>query len=149
MRKTFTYLSLLIAFMFAGTMSGWAQFKAEFTTDPVEGFVAGYVNFDPAEVAAALETDVPTLKAAIEASGNYYLQTADGRTNGYTGNAALNEFWLDNDANPVAYNNGNTWFTGLEYYPAGTDPETGDTWSDSIRISFGQMPGVFKYIYTP
>lgn len=149
MRKTFTYLSLLIAFMFAGTMKGWAQFKAELTTDPVEGYVAGYVAFDPAVIAEALETDTATLHAAIAASGNYYLATADGRTNAYTGNAALNEFWLDNDANPVAYNSGNTWFTGIEYYPAGTDPETGDTWSDSIYISFGQTPNTFKYIYTP
>ena len=147
MRKTFTYLSLLIAFMFAGTMSGWAQFKAEFTTDPVEGFVAGYVNFDPAEVAAALETDVPTLKAAIEASGNYYLQTADGRTNGYTG--AANEFWMNNDGAPVAYGDEATWFSGILFKPAGEDAETGTSWSDSICISFGQMQGVFKYIYTP
>lgn len=149
MRKTFTYLSLLIAFMFAGTMSGWAQFKAEFTTDPVEGYVAGYVNLDPVEVAAALETDTATLHAAIAASGNYYLQTADGRTNVYTGNAALNEFWMDDNGYPVLYADGPTWFTGIEYYPAGEDTEAGTSWSDSIRISFGQMPGVFKYIYTP
>lgn len=149
MRKTFTYLSLLIAFMFAGTMSGWAQFKAEFTTDPVEDWVAGYVNLDPVEVAAALETDTATLHAAIAASGNYYLQTADGRTNGYTGNATLNEFWMDNNGYPVLYADGPTWFTGIEYSPAGEDAETGTSWSDSIYISFGQMPGVFKYIYTP
>lgn len=147
MRKT--YLSLLILAMTMVSMVANAQYKAEITTDPVEDYVAGYVNFDPIEIATALGTDTATLHKAISASGNYYIQTADGRSNEYTGNKDLNEFWMDNNGNPVGWGNGNTWFSGLEYIPAGTDPETGATWSDSVYISFGQMPGVFKKIYTP
>ncbi len=147
MRKT--YLSLLILAMTMVSMVAKAQYKAEITTDPVEDYVAGYVNFDPIEIATALGTDTATLHKAISASGNYYIQTADGRSNEYTGNKDLNEFWMDNNGNPVGWGNGNTWFSGLEYVPAGTDAETGATWSDSVYISFGQMPGVFKNIYTP
>lgn len=146
MRKTFTYFVLLIAFMFAGTMSGWAQFKAEITTDPVEGYTAGNVNFDPAEIAAALETDVETLKSSINAGGAYYIQTADGKSNVYTGN--LNEFWMNNEGVPQGYGDeGTTWFCGISWNDAGSDEESGETWSDSVSIHFGQMPNTFKYVY--
>jgi len=148
MRKTFTYLSLLIAFMFAGTMSGWAQFKAEFTTDPVEGYVAGYVNLDPVEVAAAIDVDVADLKTAITTSGTYYIKTEDGRSNDYMGDN--NQFWMNNDGYPRSYSSGEaTWFSGIIWNDAGSDETTGETWSDSVYISFGQMPNTFKYIYTP
>ena len=146
MRKTFTYLSLLIAFMFAGTMSGWAQFKAEFTTDPVEGYVAGYVNLDPVEVAAAIDVDVADLKTAITTSGTYYIKTEDGRSNDYMGDN--NQFWMNNDGYPRSYGSGEaTWFSGIIWKDAGSDETTGETWSDSVSISFGQMPNTFKYVY--
>lgn len=124
-----------------------AQYKAELTTDPVEGYVAGYVNFDPIEIATALGTDTTTLHKAISDGGAFYIKTADGKSNTYTGNT--NEFWMNNDGVAQGYGDeGTTWFCGIFYEPAGTDAETGATWSDSIYISFGQMPGVFKKIYT-
>ena len=125
-----------------------AQYKAEITTDPVEDYVAGYVNFDPIEIATALGTDTATLHKAINDGGAFYIKTADGKSNEYTGNT--NEFWMNSEGVAQGYNEeGTSWFCGILYEPAGTDTETGATWSDSVYISFGQMPGVFKKIYTP
>lgn len=146
MRKTFTYLSLLMAFMFAGAMSSWAQFKAEITTDPVEGYTVGYVNFDPAELAAAIGVDVADIKTAVTTSGTYYIQTEDGRSNDYMGDN--NQFWMNNDGYPRSYSSGEaTWFSGIIWNEAGSDETSGETWSDSVYISFGQMPNTFKYVY--
>ena len=150
MRKIYT--SLLALAMTMVSMVANAQFKAELTTDPVEGFVAGYVNFDPVELATALATDTATLHAAIDAISKenaesvFYLKTADGKTNVYTGNAG--EFWMNNEGAPVAYGDGNTWYCGISYDPAGSDPDSGETWSESVSISMGQMPDTFKKIYT-
>lgn len=144
MRKIYT--SLLALAMTMVSMVANAQYKAELTTDPVEGWVAGYVNFDPVELATALATDTATLHAAIDAGGAFYIKTADGKSNAYTGNT--NEFWMNNEGAPVAYGDGNTWFCGILYEPAGSDAESGETWSDSVYISIGQMPDTFKKIYT-
>lgn len=146
MRKT--YLSLLILAMTMVSMVANAQYKAEITTDPVEDYIAGYVNFDPIEIATALGTDTATLHKAISDGGAFYIKTADGKSNEYTGNT--NEFWMNNEGVAQGYGDeGTSWFCGILYEPAGTDAETGATWSDSVYISFGQMPGVFKKIYTP
>ena len=151
MRKIYT--SLLALAMTMVSMVANAQYKAEFTTDPVEGWTAGYVNFDPVEVATALETDTATLHAAFNAISKdnadsfFYLKTADGKTNAYTGNAG--EFWMNMEGAPVAYGEESKWFFGIFWEPAGSDTESGTSWSDSIYVSFGQYPGVFKAIYTP
>ena len=131
MRKIYT--SLLVFAMTMVSMVANAQFTAEFTTDPVEGYTAGYARLDPTEVATALATDTATLHTTINAGGAFYIATADGKSNTYTGNT--NEFWMDMEGAPVAYSEGK-WFTGISYS------------GDSIYISFGQMPGVFKAIYT-
>lgn len=144
MRKIYTSL-LVLAMAMVSTVAN-AQFKAELTTDPVESWVAGYVNLDPVEVATALETDTATLHAAIN-NAAFYIQTADGKSNAYTGNT--NEFWVNMEGAPVAYGTEAKWFFGIIWEPAGSDTESGTSWSDSIYISFGQMPGVFKAIYTP
>ena len=144
MRKIYT--SLLALAMTMVSMVANAQYKAELTTDPVEGYVAGYVNFDPVELATALATDTATLHAAIDAGGAFYIKTADGKSNTYTGNT--NEFWMNNEGAPVAYGDEAKWFCGILYEPAGSDAESGETWSDSVYISFGQMPNTFKNIYT-
>jgi len=143
MRKIYT--SLLALAMTMVSMVANAQYKAELTTDPVEGYIAGYVNFDPVELATALATDTAALHAAIDAGGAFYIKTADGKSNAYTGNT--NEFWMNNEGAPVAYGDGK-WYCGILYEPAGSDAESGETWSDSVYISFGQMPNTFKNIYT-
>lgn len=151
MRKIYT--SLLALAMTMVSMVANAQFKAEFTTDPVETWTAGYVAFDPVEVATALATDTATLHSAFNAISKenaesfFYLKTADGKTNAYTGNAG--EFWMNMEGAPVAYGSDSKWFFGIFWEPAGSDAESGTTWSDSIYVSFGQYPGVFKAIYTP
>ena len=151
MRKIYT--SLLALAMTMVSMVANAQYKAEFTTDPVEGWTAGYVNLDPVELATALATDTATLHAAFNAISKenaesfFYLKTADGKTNAYTGNAG--EFWMNMEGAPVAYGDEAKWFFGIFWEPAGSDAESGTTWSDSIYISFGQMPNTFKNIYTP
>ena len=97
MRKIYT--SLLALAMTMVSMVANAQYKAEFTTDPVESWTAGYVNLDPVELATALATDTATLHAAFNAISKenaesfFYLKTADGKTNAYTGNAG--EFWMN------------------------------------------------------
>lgn len=151
MRKIYT--SLLALAMTMVSMVANAQYKAEFTTDPVEGYTAGYVNLDPVELATALATDTATLHAAFNAISKenaesfFYLKTADGKTNAYTGNAG--EFWMNMEGAPVAYGEEAKWFFGIFWEPAGSDAESGTTWSDSIYVSFGQMPNTFKNIYTP
>lgn len=150
MRKIYT--SLLALAMTMVSMVANAQYKAELTTDPVEGYYVGSVDFDPVELATALATDTATLHAAIDAISKenaesvFYLKTADGKTNTYTGNAG--EFWMNNEGAPVAYGDGNTWYCGISYDPAGSDPDSGETWSESVSISMGQMPNTFKNIYT-
>lgn len=150
MRKIYT--SLLALAMTMVSMVANAQYKAELTTDPVEGYYVGSVDFDPVELATALATDTATLHAAIDAISKenaesvFYLKTADGKTNAYTGNAG--EFWMNNEGAPVAYGDGNTWYCGISYDPAGSDPDSGETWSESVSISMGQMPNTFKNIYT-
>lgn len=150
MRKIYT--SLLALAMTMVSMVANAQYKAELTTDPVEGYYVGSVDFDPVELATALATDTATLHAAINAISKenaesvFYLKTADGKTNAYTGNAG--EFWMNNEGAPVAYGDGNTWYCGISYDPAGSDPDSGETWSESVSISMGQMPDTFKKIYT-
>ncbi len=150
MRKIYT--SFLALAMTMVSMVANAQYKAELTTDPVEGYYVGSVDFDPVELATALATDTATLHAAIDAISKenaesvFYLKTADGKTNVYTGNAG--EFWMNNEGAPVAYGDGNTWYCGISYDPAGSDPDSGETWSESVSISMGQMPNTFKNIYT-
>ena len=143
MRKIYT--SLLALAMTMVSMVANAQYKAELTTDPVEGYYVGSVDFDPVELATALATDTAALHAAIDAGGAFYIKTADGKSNTYTGNT--NEFWMNNEGAPVAYGDGK-WYCGISYDPAGSDPDSGETWSESVSISMGQMPNTFKKIYT-
>lgn len=131
--------------MLMSSMLAKAQFKAEITSDPEDGYYSGSQTYSPAEVATALGVDEATLQTLISNGGAVYIKTADGKSNSYTGNP--NEFWMNASGVPQGYSdNGSCWYAGLYYNAAGTN-EAGEATEASVSISVGQMPKYFSKIY--
>lgn len=140
MRKVYFLLTMFVMLM--TSMLARAQYKVDVTSDPEDNYYSGSQVFSPSEIATALNTDVETLAAAINAGGNVYIKTAGGMSNEYTGNQ--NEFWMNASGVSQAYGaEGSCWFAGLYYN------ELNDSTNESaeIRINVGQMPKFFSKVY--
>lgn len=148
MRKIYSSLWVLLL-MAVSTVAKAQSYDVAFSGGPIEDYVAGQKSYPATEIAAALGIDVESLQVLLgEESDAVYLKVADGKSNDYTGNH--NEFWMNLDGVPQGYGaDGTSWFVGTEFEAAGTDEETGESWEDRVNVWVGQMPGVFKKIYTP
>lgn len=154
MRKIYFSLLTLTLMMLGGSAMAQADYTAVINVDPVEGFVAGQKSFDPAEVAAKLGCTVDELAALLNAETKNadnsteavgIMQGEEMRRKTYT--ADPYGYWMTNDGTVVDYGETATWFASLNYEPAGSDPETGETWEASIDVIVGQKPGVFAKVY--
>lgn len=151
--KKFTHQLMLLAMMMMVGMTAKAQYTVTIDAEPTDGWVAGQKEFDAAPIVSALGVEsFSALKELVDAStlegGVVYLKVGDEKSNAYTGNP--NEWWMNLDGAPQGfYDDGTSWFIGLECVDAGEDEESGETWSDVVNIYVGQMPGVFAKIYEP
>ena len=154
MRKIYFSLLTLTLMMLGGSAMAQADYTAVINVDPVEDYVAGQQSFDPAEVAAKLGCTVDELAALLNAE----IKNADNSTEAVgimqgeemrrkTYTADPYGYWMTNDGTVVNYGETATWFASLNYEPAGSDPETGETWEASIDVIVGQKPGVFAKVY--
>lgn len=138
MRKTFTYLSLLIAFMFAGTMSGWAQFSRSVEQYPTKNYELSEIKFSLTEVATALETDTTTLVASLDA----WYAGAEGATNmlsllqpdgtkseDYT-QGSPGGFWMTSEGAVTGWGESSTWYNQISW----------DATEDAFSFWVGQYP---------
>jgi len=148
MRKTFTYLSLLIAFMFAGTMSGWAQFEGRSTQYPMSTYDTKEIKFSLTEIANALETDTASLAKELNAWSDAYadedetndvagfvsiIQPDGTKSEEYTQGGA-GGFWMTTDGTVAVYGDTTTWYNQLSW----------DTAEDAFSIWVGQMPDTLE-----
>ncbi|MBO4674161.1 MAG: DUF4859 domain-containing protein [Bacteroidaceae bacterium] len=149
MRKIYYSLWVLMLMMVSTTVK--AQYEATIETGPTNDWVAGQQSFAATDIATALGlADAAALKELInssvksetEISGPFYIKTADGKSNQYTGNA--NEFWMDDEGQPHEYS-GASWFVGIEFEDA--DSEYNDEGKDRVNIYVGQMPQTFTKKY--
>ncbi len=141
MRKTFTYLSLMMAFLLIGTTSAWAQFEKRVQQYPAVDYSTTAATFSLTEVATALATDTATLAKDLNAweeayyseegteARLFYLVQPDGtRTAEYSANGA--GFWLKSDGTITAYGSGSTWFVETSW----------DSSADALSFNVGQYP---------
>ena len=151
MRKIYTSLLVLMLMMVSTTVK--AQYEATIAANPTNDWVAGQQSFAATDIATALGlADAAALKELINSStkteegidGPFYIKTADGKSNQYTGNA--NEFWMDDEGLPHEYS-GASWFVGVEFEDA--DSEGNDSGADRVNIYVGQMPQTFTKKYEP
>lgn len=151
MRKIYTSLLVLMLMMVSTTVK--AQYEATIAAEPTNDWVAGQQSFAATDIATALGlADAAALKELINSStkteegidGPFYIKTADGKSNQYTGNA--NEFWMDDEGLPHEYS-GASWFVGVEFEDA--DSEGNDSGADRVNIYVGQMPQTFTKKYEP
>ncbi len=157
MMKKFTHQLMLLAIMMMVGMTAKAQYTAVIDAEPTNGWEAGRKSFDPAPIVSALGLDGFTaLKELVAASGTgqengiVYLQVGDEKTNTCMGNAGEVVWWMTMDCTPQYYGDaGSAWYIGLQCVDAGEDEESGETWSESLDIYVGQMPGVFAQLYEP
>ncbi|MBR1668929.1 MAG: DUF4859 domain-containing protein [Bacteroidaceae bacterium] len=149
MRKIYSSLLVLMLMMVSTTVK--AQYQAVINADPTDNWVAGQQSFAPGEIATALGlADAAALKELIATAskaeepfvGAFYVKTADGKTNQYTGNE--NEFWLDDEGLPHEYG-GASWFVGIEFEDA--TAEGNDSGEDRVNVYVGQMPKTFTKKY--
>lgn len=138
MRKTFTYLSLLIAFMFAGTMSGWAQFSGRAEQYPTTEYELSEIKFSLTEVATALETDTTTLVAALDAwfAGEEgvtnmmsLLQPDETKSENYT-QGSPGGFWMTSESAVTGWGESSTWYNQVSW----------DATEDAFYFWVGQYP---------
>ncbi len=139
MRKTFTYLSLMMAFLLIGTTSAWAQeFTGRVEQYPKSDYTTSDYVFKLSDIAAALGTDTTTLVASLDewAAGNdtineyvSLIQPDGTKSVNYTqGGAGC--FWLTTAGAVATWGVDATWYNLIAW----------DTATDAFAFSLGQYP---------
>ena len=144
MRKTFTYLSLFIAFMLVGTMNVWAQFEGRVEQYPTSDYATDEIRFSLTSVAEVLGTDTATLAKDLGAWADAYNndvqgdelanliflnQTDETKSDNYTQGSA-GGFWMTSEGNVGEWNVNSTWYNQISW----------DTAEDAFSFWVGQFP---------
>lgn len=147
MRKLYFSLVALMLLMVSGTAKAQTDYTATFDVQWTNDWVAGEQYFSAAEVAEKLSITTDDLKTLLDAEQKdtnkpfAILSGSDKVTTPYSADPI--GWWIADDGT-LGWSDDAKWFVCTEYVEADGEELT----EDKVGIIVGQMPDVYKNVYT-